>query len=82
MRSYLTDAEIVSLYWARDERAVTETARRYGTYIHAISVQILPYSSHNSVGCRSPLRHPFLRAHPPHLMRSPLTSLPECAIIN
>ena len=41
MRPYLTDAEIISLYWARDEQAVTETARRYGTYIHAISVQIL-----------------------------------------
>ena len=41
MRPYLTDAEIISLYWARDEQAVTETARRYGSYIHAISVQIL-----------------------------------------
>ena len=30
MRPYLTDAEIVSLYWARDEQAVSETARRYG----------------------------------------------------
>ena len=41
MRPYLTDAEIVSLYWERDERAITETAHRYGSYIHAISVQIL-----------------------------------------
>ena len=41
MKPYLTDAEIISLYWARDEQAVTETARRYGSYIHAISVQIL-----------------------------------------
>ena len=41
MRPYLTDAEIISLYWARDEQAVSETARRYGSYIHAISVQIL-----------------------------------------
>ena len=41
MRPYLTDAEIISLYWARDEQAVTETARRYGSYIHSISVQIL-----------------------------------------
>ena len=41
MKPYLTDPEIVSLYWARDEQAVTETARRYGSYIHSISVQIL-----------------------------------------
>ena len=41
MRPHLTDAEIVSLYWERDERAITETAHRYGSYIHAISVQIL-----------------------------------------
>ena len=41
MRPYLTDAEIVSLYWARDEQAISETARRYGSYVHAISVQIL-----------------------------------------
>ena len=41
MRPHLTDAEIVSLYWDRDERAVAETARRYGSYVYAISVQIL-----------------------------------------
>ena len=41
MRPYLDDASIVGLYWQRDERAITETARRYGSYIHAISVQIL-----------------------------------------
>ena len=41
MRPHLTDAEIVSLYWERDERAVTETARSYGCYIHSISIRIL-----------------------------------------
>ena len=41
MKSYLDDASIIVLYWQRDERAITETARRYGSYIHAISVQIL-----------------------------------------
>ena len=41
MKSYLDDASIIGLYWQRDERAITETARRYGSYIHAISVQIL-----------------------------------------
>ena len=41
MKPYLDDTAIIALYWARDERAITETARRYGSYIHAISVQIL-----------------------------------------
>ena len=41
MKPYLNDAAIIALYWDRDERAITETARRYGSYIHAISVQIL-----------------------------------------
>ena len=41
MKPYLDDASIVALYWARDERAITETAYRYGSYVHAISVQIL-----------------------------------------
>ena len=41
MKPYLDDTSIIGLYWQRDERAITETARRYGSYIHAISVQIL-----------------------------------------
>ena len=41
MNRHLTDAEIVSLYWDRNERAITETALNYGSYIYAISVQIL-----------------------------------------
>ena len=41
MKPYLDDASIIGLYWQRDEQAITETARRYGSYIHAISVQIL-----------------------------------------
>lgn len=41
MKPHLDDASIIGLYWQRDERAITETARRYGSYIHAISVQIL-----------------------------------------
>ena len=27
MKPYLTDAEIISLYWAQDERAVAEPSR-------------------------------------------------------
>ena len=32
---------IVALYWARDEKAIAETAAKYGAYCHAIAWQIL-----------------------------------------
>ena len=37
----MDDAEIVALYWARDERAVSESAARYGGYCRAIAERIL-----------------------------------------
>ena len=36
-----SDAEIVDLYWARQESAITATADKYGAYCHAISYRIL-----------------------------------------
>ncbi len=35
------DREIVALYWQRDERAVEETERQYGSYCRSISYGIL-----------------------------------------
>lgn len=37
----MDDAGIVALYWARDERAVSESALRYGGYCYAIADRIL-----------------------------------------
>lgn len=37
----MDDAEIVALYWARDERAISESALRYGGYCYAIASRIL-----------------------------------------
>ena len=37
----MKDYEIVDLYWARDERALTETQHKYGAYCHGISMNIL-----------------------------------------
>ena len=37
----MKDHEIVDLYWARDERALTETQHKYGAYCHSISMNIL-----------------------------------------
>lgn len=37
----MDDADIVSLYWSRDESAITETDRKYGPYCRAIALNIL-----------------------------------------
>ena len=37
----MEDREIVQLYWARLERAIAETALKYGKYCHYIAYQIL-----------------------------------------
>lgn len=37
----MEDREIVDLYWQRDERAIAETASRYGTYCRSIAMNIL-----------------------------------------
>ena len=37
----MNDAEIVDLYWKREERAVEETAKKYGTYCYSIAYNIL-----------------------------------------
>lgn len=37
----MEDREIVALYWQRDERAITETAARYGAYCSSIARNIL-----------------------------------------
>lgn len=37
----MEDQQIVALYWDRDERAITETAKKYGSYCQSISLHIL-----------------------------------------
>ena len=37
----MEDTGIIDLYWARDERAVAETERKYGSYCRSISYRIL-----------------------------------------
>ena len=37
----MEDKEIISLYWKRDERAVSETSEKYGAYCYAIACNIL-----------------------------------------
>ena len=35
------DTEIVDLYWERNERAVEETAKKYGSYCYSIAYNVL-----------------------------------------
>ena len=37
----MEDREIVALYWARDERALTETDAKYGAFCHAVALGLL-----------------------------------------
>ena len=37
----MNDTEIVDLYWKREERAVEETAKKYGSYCYSIAYNIL-----------------------------------------
>ena len=37
----MNDTEIVDLYWKRDERAVEETANKYGGYCYSIAYNVL-----------------------------------------
>lgn len=37
----MEDAKIIDLYWKRNENAIAETDKKYGTYCHTISYNIL-----------------------------------------
>ena len=37
----MKDTEILDLYWARDEQAVSETQKAYGNYCYSIAWHIL-----------------------------------------
>ena len=54
----MTDAEIITLYWNRDQSAITQTASQYGKYCYAIAFGILS-SREDSEEC---LNDTWLRA--------------------
>ena len=37
----MEDRDIISLYFARDEKAIKESTRKYGNYVTSISMSIL-----------------------------------------
>ena len=61
----MDDRQIVDLYWNRDEAAITETADKYGRYIHGISLQILS-DPEDAAECTNDTYHDAWNAMPPH----------------
>ncbi|MCC8099176.1 MAG: sigma-70 family RNA polymerase sigma factor [Clostridiales bacterium] len=61
----MKDSEIVALYWAREERAITATAEKYGSYCHAISYNIL-HSKEDAEECVNDAYLGAWNSIPPH----------------
>lgn len=40
-QAYLSDEQIIDLYFAREERAIAETNAKYGAYLHTVAFNIL-----------------------------------------
>lgn len=57
-RSALSDEAIISLYWDRDRKAITETDFKYGKYLYTIIYNIL----HDKLDCEECLNDTYLGA--------------------
>lgn len=60
----MDDGGIIALYWSRDEGAITETQRKYGSYCRAIAMNILG-SPEDAEECVSDALHSAWNAIPP-----------------
>ena len=58
------DKQIIDLYWARAETAISETAKKYGRYCHSIAFNIL-HSHEDSEECVNDTFFNAWRAIPP-----------------
>ena len=64
----MEDEQIIKLYWARSEDAITQTARKYGSYCHTIAYNIL----HNNEDSEECVNDTWLKTWgslPPHRPR-------------
>lgn len=52
----MEDDKIISLYWARDEQAITETDKKYKRYLYTIAYNIL----HDNMDCEECLNDTYL----------------------
>ena len=56
-QTQLSDEEIIELFWRREESAIPETDRKYGTYLYAIAFNILK----NREDCEECLNDTYLK---------------------
>jgi RNA polymerase sigma-70 factor (ECF subfamily) len=61
----MDDQQIIDLYWARSENAISETAKKYGKYCHAIAYHIL-HNDEDSEECVNDTYLNAWEAMPPH----------------
>ena len=73
----MNDETIVELYWQRQERAITETQKKYGPYLHQIANNILQ----NREDSQESVNDTYLAAwnsippHRPQILRAYLVKL-------
>ena len=61
----MEDDRIVDLYWQRNERAIAETAAKYGPYLRSISRQILS-NAEDAEECVNDTYNDAWQSMPPH----------------
>ena len=61
----MEDNLIVDLYWQRNERAISETAAKYGKYLHSISYHILQ-NAEDTEECVNDTYNDAWQSMPPH----------------
>lgn len=61
----MDDNRIVELYWNRSENAITETAKKYGSYLNSISYNIL-INREDAQECVNDTYHDAWNSMPPH----------------
>ena len=53
---FLTDEQIIDLYWGRDENAIVETDKKYGNYLFKIANNIV----HDKMDCEECVNDTYL----------------------
>lgn len=61
----MEDNRIIDLYWQRNEDAISETASKYGKYLHSISYQILSNNA-DAEECVNDTYNDAWKLIPPH----------------
>ena len=60
----MEDSKIIELYWQRNETAITETARKYGTFCHGIAINLL-HVKEDAEECLNDTYHTAWNSMPP-----------------